>query len=96
MRPVFNPSRGADGNKIQDEIQRTVLQLSESTSGVLLQGRAIATTETPVRHGLGRVPLGWRPYSPADFANIKQTKAPDSVFVYLAASSAVTCGIEVF
>lgn len=63
--------------------------------GAIALGREVVcdvgTTETEVKHYLGRVPTSWVEVSPANgAAAVKQSAAPDSTVLRLIASSAVT------
>lgn len=84
-------------NPTAQELARALERLGDVAFADVLE-RTIGTVETPVAHGLNRVPQGWAPVSPADGAAVPaETTTPrDSRYLYLIASSAVTCKLLVW
>lgn len=79
------------------ELWRAVLRLVPQIGGrvVVNPSVSIGTAETPVAHGLRAAPTSAMLVPQAD-CRWWQTKAPDSRFVYFAASTAVTADVVVF
>jgi hypothetical protein len=72
------------------EIKRLFELLGPIVLGKLLTSKAVATAQTTVAHGLGRIPKGWFEVSPLNGgASVKQSASPDETNLYLIASSAV-------
>jgi hypothetical protein len=95
MRPNFNLTRGETSlASVQEEVKKTFLSLGDDTVCKHIGKRDIATAETMVAHGLGRIPSGWQTYSPEGFGNVKESKAPDDRFLYLIADVAVRVGLK--
>jgi hypothetical protein len=95
MKPIFNPPPPGDVAGLIRELTRLVLRLGEGCEGKVIDRVAIATTTTRVPHGLRVVPR-WRVFNQEADARIWQSQAPDTTYLYLQASAAVTAGIEVF
>jgi hypothetical protein len=76
------------------ELWRAVLDLLPQLERGTIKDVAIATTETPVAHTLGRVPeaVFWSPHSNV---TIWRSSPSTSRFVYLTASSACVADLRV-
>jgi hypothetical protein len=78
-------------NPTPEEVWRAFQRIGAIATGRALDGIAVGTTVTAVRHFLGRVPQYWMELSPQNGAAlVKESAAPDSTNLYLIASSAVT------
>lgn len=79
------------------ELWRAVLRLLPQLAGALVinRGVTIGTSETPVAHGLRSAPTSAMVVPQAD-CRWWQTKAPDSKYVYFAASTSVAADVVVF
>jgi len=60
----------------------------------VIRDYTIGTAETAVAHGLGFAPLSAHPIAHSD-VRVWRTKAPDAKHVFLAASAACVCDIEI-
>jgi hypothetical protein len=96
MKPSFTLTDTSDLRRVQQDVAALADQFSPIAGGTILKNKSIGTAETTIAHGLRRVPEGWFPVSPQAYADVKQTKAPDSTFLYLSASVALTTNIAVF
>lgn len=90
----FSPQRTGDESTDRNldaiaqafvDLQRDLLLLRFT-----IDSAAIATSETKVAHGLGRVPRGRIILSQSADARVWDSKAADAQWLYLRASSAVT------
>jgi hypothetical protein len=75
-------------NRIQDKLIRVINAIARKP---IVDGHVvtadIATTETKVEHGLGRVPQGWIALTPS-VLSIGQSRAADENFLYLLSTGA--------
>ena len=76
------------------ELWRAVLDLLPQLERGTIKDVSIATTETPVAHALGRVPDAVF-CTPHSNVTIWRSRAPDTRFVYLTASSACVADLRV-
>lgn len=84
-------------NPTPEEIWRAFQSISPIATGRPLDAISVSTTETPVRHYLGRVPQYWVELAPQSGADrVEESAAPDSTYLYLIAASAVTATLWVW
>lgn len=76
------------------ELWQAAIDLLPQITPRVLRDRTVGTTETPIAHGLGFAPLMAHPVPHSD-ARVWRTRTPDAKYVYLAASGAVVCDVEV-
>jgi hypothetical protein len=97
MKVAFREQPGAQLDQVQRELRRALAGVEVAR---VLEGKAIAATETRIRHGLDSVPSRWRVASQRGPGIIYETRAPDDKFLYLAAltrfGSAVGAPSELF
>lgn len=93
-RRYYYPKGGPlDGvNTEMDDLWRRIESLAGARTNAV--EASVGTTETAVRHGLGRVPESIHPVPRAD-ARVWQTRKATDTTVYLAASVAVTVDLYV-
>lgn len=79
------------------ELWRALIRLLSQVEpkSATLKGVQIQTVETPLAHGLKRVPAIAVPV-PHNSATVYQSKEPDVKYIYLRASSQCTCDVKVF
>jgi len=92
--PRFTVGHGDNVEGLRQDVRDFAAQLGVGAGATFIRGAAIATTETLIRHGLTDAPSGVFAIGQAD-ARVWETRAPDSSYVYLAASAAVTCNLLV-
>ncbi len=84
-------------NLTNDEIRRAFLLIQAIAQGLTITGQTVRTAETPIAHGLGRVPVGWIEVSPQDGLDpVKQSRVPDAVNLYLLSATELTPTLLVF
>jgi hypothetical protein len=76
------------------ELWTACLRLLPQLEQKVIRDVAIATTETPVAHGMKSAPKTAN-VAPHSDARWWVTRAPDSRFVYLAASAAIIADVEI-
>lgn len=66
--------------------------------GNLLEDKDVATTETPVAHGLGRVPRGYLivKHDQSSSFHVYESSTADKNYFYFTGSTAVTLSLWVF
>lgn len=87
-------------DRIQQNILRAFLALGETLDVArVVADKAIATGDTPVPHGLGRVPRGYIVVKRSAAETVYDGAAPHArpaEFINLRASAAVTCSLVFF
>lgn len=84
-------------NPTTEEVRRALVAIGTIVTGRALVGVAVGTSETAIKHYLGRVPVSWFQTSPKyGDALPGETKAPDSTYVYLKAGTALSADIWIW
>ena len=84
-------------NPTPEDIWRAFQKIGPFATGRVLDAITVGTSSTPVKHFLGRVPQYWVELNPQNGAAlVKEAAAPDSTYLYLIASSAVTSSLLVW
>lgn len=84
-------------NPTPEEVWRAFQKIGPIATGRALDSVSVGTAATSVKHYLGRVPQYWVELSPQNGAAlVKESAAPDSTYLYLIASSAVTATLWVW
>lgn len=96
MRATFICEPNPSAERLRQELDRQFGAFGDAAITTLLGRFTIGTTETRVNHGLNAIPTGWKEYSPRGPGRVYETRGPDRTSLYLAATSEVSTGIEVF
>lgn len=84
-------------NPTPEEIRRALKAIGGIALGRALDAITVGTSETQVRHYLGRVPQYWVELAPQNGADrIEESSAPDETYLYLIAASATTSSLWVW
>lgn len=84
-------------NPTPEEVWRAFKSIGTIATGRALDAISVGTSETTVRHYLGRVPQYWMELSPQSGADrIEESAAPDETYLYLIAATATTSSLWVW
>ena len=93
-----DPTERRDMEAFQEFLEEMLGPLldNDANDNNFLREISLTTTETVVRHQLGRQLLGWKLIRKDANADVWESQAPDEAFLYLQATADVTVSIEVF
>lgn len=91
----FNDDPNMSVEELQAELRRVVDQLNNGYKPIVISNMPIATTETPIAHGLGFTPRGASLCPQLGFG-WRRSREADSTCVYFAASSPMTCDVIIY
>lgn len=95
MKPAFICETNPTGEVLRQRVLDLTGRLGESCVTILIDNVSVSIAGIKLRHGFNGAPR-WRIYNMESPAVVHQTRAADKDFLYLAASSACVCGIEIF
>ena len=77
------------------DVTRAFEELGDIVTAKFMPGRTIRTSETPIAHGLRRMPIAWFPVNTGSVRPV-QTSASDEQYIYASASTAGAYDLVVF
>lgn len=95
MKPTFQVEPNPTAESLRQQVKVTFDSMGEAVVSSVLPRRVIKVTETTVAHGFDGVPC-WIVVNKEGFADVKQSRPPDSHNLYLIATAEVTVRLLVF